>query len=554
MNLTSPFKKRATDESSNKPAVQHSPETTSLHSINTDKLEGAQSNEEVVDAATLALLERLAAGDFSPPTALIESRSGECIEKIRLLLGSTIGQSEVLIKELNASAATLSENCNKSVAAATKDISEELADARETRNRLTTVAAAAEEISVNVSSIAENATQSQSSLDIIANTTTELTSAAQEIATNTEKARSITAKAVTNTRLATDEFEHLKAAAEEISKVTNTISEVSDQTKLLALNATIEAARAGDAGRGFAVVASEVKELASQTTLANADIKQKIDIIQAAIGSTLGSIKNVSSVILEVNEVVATIAAAAEEQSLATNSISDTLGAATDGLGDMNINVNEGSLAINEMNENLSTSVNMTTKVIEFMETMAVDNETMLGDATKNFADIVTLQSRGEDISILFKDYQLDPILADIDTSETGLFRFGPQWSVLVDDMDAEHSKIFDYCNDIHNKVSKGAKQEQTLPILKDLAAFTTHHFAEEERLMKRHAYPEFASQKRAHTDLLAQVTQVIENIESGTHVNMIEVVVFLTDWLKGHILGEDLKYGEYFKNQGIVV
>ena len=554
MNLTSPFKKRSTDESSNQSPVQHSPETNALHTINIDKPEGAQSNENTVDSATLALLERLATGDFSPPTAPIESRSGECIEQIRLLLGSTIGQSEVLIKELNANAATLSANCNKSVAAATKDISQELADARETRNRLTTVAAAAEEISVNVSSIAENATQSQVNLDTIANTTSELTSAAQEIATNTEKARSVTAKAVADTQLATDEFEHLKSAAEEISKVTNTISEVSDQTKLLALNATIEAARAGDAGRGFAVVASEVKELASQTTLANADIKQKIDIIQAAIASTLSSMKSVSKVILEVNEIVSTIAAAAEEQSLATNSISDTLGTATEGLGEMNINVNEGSLAINEMNENLSTSVNMTTKVIEFMETMAVDNEKILGDATKNFADIVTLQSRGEDISVLFKDYQLDPILADIDTSETGLFRFGPQWSVLVDDMDAEHSKIFDYCNDIHNKVSNGAKPQQTLPILKDLAAFTTHHFAEEEKLMKRHAYPEFASQKRAHTDLLAQVTQVIKNIESGIHVNMIEVVVFLTDWLKGHILGEDLKYGEYFKNKGIAV
>ena len=55
-------------------------------------------------------------------------------------------------------------------------------------------------------------------------------------------------------------------------------------------------ARAGDAGRGFAVVASEAKELASQTNLANADIKQKINIIPTAIGSTLSSIKNVSTI------------------------------------------------------------------------------------------------------------------------------------------------------------------------------------------------------------------------------------------------------------------
>jgi len=509
-------------------------------------------NDAALDESALAMLEQLAAGNFSPASTPIESRAGECIERIRQQLGATIGKSKNLIKELNDNAAILSQSCNDSVAAATKDISQDLADARETRDRLTTVAAAAEEITVNVSSIAKNAAQSQSSLDTIANTTTELTSAAHEIASNTEKARAITAQAVADTELATNEFQHLEAAAEEISNVTNTISEVSDQTKLLALNATIEAARAGDAGRGFAVVASEVKELASQTNSANADIKQKINIIQAAIGSTLGSMKSVSKIIVEVNEIVATIAAAAEEQSLATDSISDTLGTATEGLGAMNTNVNEGSLAINEMNENLSTSVNMTAKVIEFMEAMAVDNETMLGDATKNFADIVTLQSRGEDISSLYKDYHFDHLLADVDTSESGLFRFGPQWSVLVDDMDADHSKIIAYCNDIHNKVANGAKQEQTLPILKDLATFTAHHFAEEEALMQRHSYPEYSQQKKAHTTLLAQVSKVIEDIESGSHVNMIEVVVFLTDWLKGHILGEDLKYGEYFQQQGI--
>ncbi|OUS14110.1 hypothetical protein A9Q89_01185 [Gammaproteobacteria bacterium 53_120_T64] len=502
----------------------------------------------------LAMLEQLVLGDFSPPSAPLETRAGECIELIRQQLGATIGQSSHLIKELNSNAATLSQNCSDSVSAATKDISQDLAGARETRDRLTAVAAAAEQITVNVSSIAENASESQSSLDTIADTTTELTSAAEEIASNTEKARSITTQAVADTELATGEFAHLEAAAEEISKVTDTISEVSDQTKLLALNATIEAARAGDAGRGFAVVASEVKELASQTNLANADIKQKIEVIQTAIGSTLGSMKNVSKVIAEVNEIVATIAAAAEEQSLATNSISTTLGTATEGLGSMNTNVSEGSLAINEMNENLSTSVIMTTKVIEFLETMAVDNETMLDDATKNFADIATLQSRGDDIALLYQNYQTDPALANVDTSEQGLFRFGPQWSVLVEDMDAEHRKIFAYCNEIHSKVANGAKQQQILTVLKDLATFTTQHFAEEEKLMQRHAYPGLASQKSAHTALLGKVANVIKRIEAGEHVNMIEVIVFLTAWLKGHILGEDLKYGEYFQQQGISV
>jgi len=502
----------------------------------------------------IELLKQLASGDFSQALKPSDSVAGELIEGIRLLVGSSLGKSKTLITELNNESATLSNYCSEGVAAATKDISSELTQARETRDRLTSVAAAAEEITVNVSSIADNAATTQSGVNTITNTTGELTSTAQEIAKNTEIARSITAKAVADTELAASQFNQLKSAADEISKVTNTISEVSDQTKLLALNATIEAARAGEAGLGFAVVASEVKELASQTHLANTDIKNKIDIIQSAVDTTLSSMKSLTEVISEVNAVVSTIAAAAEEQSLATESISVTLKGTTEDINTMNINVAESSLAINEMNENLSSSVTMASNMIEFMQNMAKDNEAMLACATTNFAEIVTLQSRGEDIAHLYNDYTLDKQLAHVDTSEQGIFRFGPQWSVLVDDMDDEHAKIFDYCNDIHLKVKNGARQEEALPILKDLAEYTTYHFAEEERMMKAHAYPEFDKQKRAHTALLTNVADTIENIENGVKVNMIAVIVFLTEWLKGHILGEDIKYGKYFQDRGISV
>ncbi|MBL4781108.1 MAG: bacteriohemerythrin [Porticoccaceae bacterium] len=504
--------------------------------------------------ADIAALKQLAKGDFSHRGASSDSEIGELIESIRLMVGNTIGKSKTLIAEINLDAATLSQHCCDSVASATKDISAELISARDTRDRLTSVAAAAEEISVNVGAIADNASATQDHIDAISNTTHELTAAANEIAQSTVAARSITSKAVTDTELAASQFAQLKVAAEEISKVTNTISEVSEQTKLLALNATIEAARAGEAGRGFAVVASEVKELASQTNLANADIKNKINIIQSAVNISLQSMQSLTGVISEVDSVVTTIAAAAEQQSLATNSISDTLEGTTDDINTINISVNESSLAINEMNKNLSSSATMANTMIDFMAEMAQDNEAMLAAATTNFSEIVTLQSRGEDIARLYKPYRFNQELEQTDTTEQGLFRFGPQWSVLVDDMDEEHCKIFFYCNEIHLKVKQGESPEAVLPTLIALADFTRYHFAEEERMMKAQAYPEFASQRRAHTALLANVGETIENIKDGVRVNMVAVIVFLTEWFKGHILGEDIKYGEYFAERGIEV
>jgi methyl-accepting chemotaxis protein len=121
----------------------------------------------------------------------------------------------------------------------------------------------------------------------------------------------------------------LNKTNEEITSVIETIVEIAEQTKLLALNATIEAARAGEAGKGFAVVASEVKDLAKQTNDATVDIKAKIEAMHSSTGLTIAEIDKINESIANVREIVGSIAAAVEEQSIVSRDIAKNVAQAT---------------------------------------------------------------------------------------------------------------------------------------------------------------------------------------------------------------------------------
>jgi methyl-accepting chemotaxis protein len=203
-------------------------------------------------------------------------------------------------------------------------------------DKANTVAVAAEEASSNTMSIAAGMEQSSSSLSSVASATEEMSATVGDISANTSKARVISEQATGQAQTITEQMQKLGQAAQDIGHVTETITNISAQTNLLALNATIEAARAGTAGKGFAVVANEIKELAKQTAEATEDIKKKIAGIQGSTGSAISDIGQITTVIREVGTIVASIAAAIEEQATVTKDVAGNIAQASGGVRDAN--------------------------------------------------------------------------------------------------------------------------------------------------------------------------------------------------------------------------
>lgn len=194
--------------------------------------------------------------------------------------------------------------------------------------------------SSSVSRVTQQVTQNLQSLSTGAG---EMMLTIQSIAANTNGAAKVAGSAVDVAQTATATVGKLVQSSAEIGKVIKVITSIAEQTNLLALNATIEAARAGEAGKGFAVVANEVKELAKQTAKATEDISRKIVAIQADTKRAVEAIGAVSGVINRINEISATIASAAEEQSATTNEITRNASEAATRAG--NISVSIGGVA-----------------------------------------------------------------------------------------------------------------------------------------------------------------------------------------------------------------
>ena len=84
------------------------------------------------------------------------------------------------------------------------------------------------------------------------------------------------------------------------------------------------------------------------------------------------------------------------------------------------------------------------------------------------------------------------------------------------------------------------------------LEEYMQFHFNTEESMMRKYNYELIEEHKKLHDDLKEKVTGYIELYFLGNYSFIEELEEVVQEWIYEHILEEDRKYKEFFKNKHI--
>ncbi|GAB4422008.1 MAG: hypothetical protein OHK0011_00330 [Turneriella sp.] len=111
-----------------------------------------------------------------------------------------------------------------------------------------------------------------------------------------------------------------------------------------------------------------------------------------------------------------------------------------------------------------------------------------------------------------------------------------------IPEIDAQHSYLFELVNRFIRQLRNPPDPAGQREILSELTIYTQRHFAFEERCMAEVLYPHLAEHRDSHQRLRVQLARFVAQAGSEKF-DPHELAEFLRNWLKMHVLREDMRY-----------
>ncbi len=110
-------------------------------------------------------------------------------------------------------------------------------------------------------------------------------------------------------------------------------------------------------------------------------------------------------------------------------------------------------------------------------------------------------------------------------------------------EVDDQHHILVRAVNLLHMGMERNCSNQLMGDIFATLTDYTHTHFADEEKIFEEAGYEDAENHKKAHRALLNRFEQLKTEWAAGNVDNGAEVLEFLVNWLKKHILETDVDY-----------
>lgn len=122
-------------------------------------------------------------------------------------------------------------------------------------------------------------------------------------------------------------------------------------------------------------------------------------------------------------------------------------------------------------------------------------------------------------------------------------FEWNNSYKSGIEIIDAQHKRLMQIINGLYSSMREGKGNQVLHFIIEDLLEYTYYHFETEEKMMIENSYEEFELHRREHDLFARKMVGLKKELTENKVAVSLDVVNFLKNWWRYHILESDMKY-----------
>lgn len=128
-------------------------------------------------------------------------------------------------------------------------------------------------------------------------------------------------------------------------------------------------------------------------------------------------------------------------------------------------------------------------------------------------------------------------------------FDWAPDMVIDNGIIDADHRKLIELVNALHDATVEGRGREIVGDIITKLMGYTQEHIRREEALMESIHFPNLDKHRSQHRNLMEKAQLIEQRFKAGQITVASQLSTLLRDWLSLHIRRSDKEFVPYLKS-----